>query len=158
MYIYTPKNDRRVAITASAACFSSAILLFMPNSLDPSLSTLLRCLGIWLFVCGFLVLERYVLTVFTYTLKDCHDGLELTITETRLKKQRTVGRVMSGSFVSLTEKIKHTPRKGVRRYNYCPDPFGSDRYVLLIEDGDGISEVTFRPDGKIVQIINAVIV
>lgn len=158
LYTYTPKNDTRVAAATAAICFLASILLFIPNKLDPIISTALPCTGIWLFICGFLVLERYVLTVFTYTLKACPDGCELIVTETRLKKQRVVCRVLSDSFVGLNEKVKGKKEKGTKRYNYCPELCATERYVLLIEDGDGRSEVSFRPDEKMVQIIKSLMI
>lgn len=158
MYTHTPENNKKIGLATVAICFMSTMLLFMPSKLDPSISTLLRCLGLWLFLCGFLVLERYVLTVFTYTVKDCPECVELVITETRLKKQKTVCRVTSDNFVSLTEKGKAKRQKGTKRYNYCPELCGSKRHILCVEDGDGRSDIIFRPDSKIIEIIDSFIV
>lgn len=157
MYEYTPEGNKKVGLTVTAVCFLSTAILFMPNTLDLWVSTLLRSVGLWLFLCGFLVLERFVLTAFHYRIEFTGDGVfDLVITESRLKKQRTVCRVSSKDFISVkrVEKGTKTREKGVRRYNYRPDLVSKERFLLTLNDGDGRATVDFSPDKQILKFIN----
>ncbi len=152
MYEYTPKPDRRVAMSVSLGLATLGLVLMIPFSLAPWIVYTLRTLGICLIVSAFIFADRFVLTLYTYTLSLESGEPELIITERRRRRIRVVCRIYCSSILSLTEPEK----QGVsteRRFNYCPDLRRRKKAYTLTVDDDGPVSIAFCPDKRLAELI-----
>jgi len=148
------------AFLIAAVCFFTSLALFVPYVAETWFLIFLRGIGTGLFLVGFVTLDRYAFTSFSYSLEadDSIPGrLDFVVRSVRYGRIRTVCRV---SAVDVTDIVKYDEiakrEKGLKKYNYCPDITGKNRYVLLLDD-DGDAEICFCPDERMVNIIKNII-
>ena len=160
MYRYTPKPNRLPAVLLAAVCFLAAFALFVPYAAEDAVLIFLRGVGTGIFLIGFVLLDRYAFTTFSYSLEanDSVPGrMDFVVSSVRYGRIRTVCRV---SVSDVTDIVKYDKKRksaaGVKKYNYCPDRVGNNRYVLSLDD-DGPAEIRFSPDEKTVNIIKNII-
>jgi len=160
MYRYTPKPNRLPAFFLAAVCLFTAFALFVPYDIGDGLSVFLKGIGTGAFLIGFVLLDRYAFTTFSYSLEanDSVPGrMDFVVSSVRYGRIRTVCRV---SVSDVTDIVKYDKKRksaaGVKKYNYCPDMVGNNRYVLSLDD-DGPAEIRFSPDEKAENIIKNII-
>lgn len=160
MHRYTPKPNRLPAVILSAVCFLAAFSLFVPYSADETFLVFIKGVSTGIFLIGFVILDRYAFTSFSYSIEanDSIPGrLDFVVSSVRYGRIRTVCRVSAFDVTDIVKYDKNRKaEKGVKKYNYCPDLAGENRYILFLDD-DGDAEILFCPDEKTVNIIKNII-
>ena len=160
MHSYTPKQNRRAAFFISAVCFFASFALFVPYPFEDWLLVFLRGIGTGAFLAGFVIIDRFAFTSFSYSIEandSVPGGLDFVVTSVRYGRIRTVCRVSASDLTDIFKYDKKAKaEKGIRKYNYCPDLARNNMYVLTVDDGS-LAEIRFSPDEETVNIIKNII-
>ncbi len=159
MHEYTPKPDRRLAITIAITCTVIGLALFLPITENGMAMLWLRTAGVWFFAGAFVVTDKYLITSYTYKIEGTDTGVpDLIIAELRAKKSRTVCRISLSDVTSLERLQKNEKRafkKGSRVFNYRADLLPAECLLLTGTDRDGEFFIKFAPDKKTIELISA---
>lgn len=160
MYTHSPKPNRAPGIISAAICFFAAFALFVPFPVGDAVLMFMRGIGLWLFFGGYAIADRFVFTSFSYYLEENEDvpgQCDFTVVAVKYKKRRVVCRISVDQIIEIKEKKRGDKRpRGVKKYNYCPDLAGKNRYILHVEDDDE-AFISFSPDETMVNIIKNII-
>ena len=140
--------------------FLTAFALFVPYSAEDWLLVFLRGIGTGAFLAGFVIIDRFAFTSFSYSIEandSVPGGLDFVVTSVRYGRIRTVCRVSASDLTDIFKYDKKAKaEKGIRKYNYCPDLARNNMYVLTVDDGS-LAEIRFSPDEETVNIIKNII-
>lgn len=158
-YDYTPEPNRKTGLAISFSFFLPSMILLAVRTDVPFYRSVLFAASIFLFTVGACIFFRFVMTRFTYRVESNYGGEDLVIFCVTGKKSRTVLRVSFDSFISVCEtKDKRTRKKNekkkTRKYFYCSDIFGKDRYFLYLYDSGERCRIKFCPDATIRRLIS----
>jgi len=157
MYRYTPKHDRRPALLLTAVFFITALSLFVPFDTDAGTLVFLRGIGTGAFIIGFIIADRFALTAFSYEIDETDYGYEFTVISVRYGRIRTVCRLSDGMIKDIYKYERKKARgEKIKKYNYCPELMGKNRYAIRVDDGKE-AIVLISPDENTVNIIKNII-
>ena len=157
-YIPIPKNNKTKKIATSF--FFLGLILFVAGGLKIiPFRSLLQLAAIASFVVSILLVGRFLLRYYAYRIEDMGEGDEFFVDEITRKTRYSVCRLEMKKLVSVRKFSELTKdERAKKRYNYCPDAFTSDAYLLEFIDSryDITSErirVTVQPDEKLLAIL-----
>lgn len=158
---YSCKGVRRgiYGELASSVLFTAGILLLCLSMTAERLDELLFAFGLSLILLGCMLLLRYCLTEYTYTL----EGELFTVTERRGRRIRTSARLLLSdvdSAVAVRGRRFVRPRASLMVYDYRPAPLMRDYCVITVTDPDLCEGrerllILISPDEKMLHLLGA---
>ena len=158
-YIPVPKNNKTKKIAVSF--FFGGLILFVVGGLKMiPFRMAIQFVAIASFTVSIMLVGRFLLRYYAYRIEDMGEGDEFFVDEITRKTRYSVCRLEMSKLVGVykwSELSKEERDK--KRYNYCPDAFTSDAYLLEFVDSnyDTASEhirVTIQPDEKLLAMLN----
>lgn len=158
-YIPIPKNNKTKKIAVSFF-FAGAVLFTVGGLKMIPFRSLLQLAAIASFTVSIMLVGRFLLRYYAYRIEDMGEGDELFVDEITRKTRYSVCRLEMRKLVGIY-KMSELSReeRGKKRYNYCPDAFTSDAYLLefVNSDYDNTAEhirISIQPDEKLIAILN----
>ncbi len=162
LYSYTPSAHKRRGVLLSILCFAVGAALFVPLRDAETVQLVMRCMAPVAFFCGIVTADRFLILEYTYSLSedDATGETVFSVTERRFARCVTVCCVPVSSVKEVApaegRRSAYRPVKGTERYSYCPGVLlRRGRLALLIEDGDGCSEVLILADNGLKRALYA---
>ena len=158
-YIPVPKNNKTKKI---AVCFFfGGLILFVVGGLKMiPFRGAIQFAAIASFTVSILLVGRFLLRYYAYRIEDMGEGDEFFVDEITRKTRYSVCRLEMRKLVGIYKWSELSKEeRGKKRYNYCPDAFTSDAYLLEFADSnyDITSErirVSIQPDEKLLELLN----
>lgn len=157
-HIPVPKNNKTKKIATSF--FFIGLILFVAGGVKMiPFRSVLQLAAVASFVVSILLVGRFLLRYFAYRIEDLGEGDEFFVDEITRKTRYSVCRLEMRKLVSVRKFSELSKdERAQKRYNYCPDAFTSDAYMLEFIDSqyDITSEricVTIQPDEKLLAIL-----
>lgn len=162
LYSYTPSAHKRRGVPLSLLCFVVGAALFVPLRDAATVQLVMRCVAPLAFFCGIVTVDRFLILEYTYSLSEDSSTGEtvFSVTERRFSRCVTVCCVTASSVKAVVpaggRRSAYRPAKGTKRYSYCPGILlRRGRLALLVEDGDGCSEVLILADNGLKRALDA---
>jgi hypothetical protein len=161
MYVYEPRPDRRAAHSLIILCFSVALILLWPTSIDSFWRSVCIAGGALALFCAFLLACRYLLTSYVYRIEERDGfGYDLTVEQIFVKRRRTLCRIAVEDIERLEavdgkrkkKKNKKSAQKCVT-YRYFSELFCRRYLIMELSEDDGRVRVIITPDEKLTGIL-----
>ena len=126
-------------------------------------SSVIQFAAVAAFTTSILLVGRFLLRSYAYRIEDMGEGDELFVDEITRKARFSVCRLEMKKLVAVYDrKTLSKEEKSKRHYNYCPDAFANDSYILefINSEYDISSErirIRIQPNEKMLEILNAAI-
>jgi hypothetical protein len=156
MYEYSPRSNRAPGLALGLILFISAVILILPFQKDLHIATLLLGIGFLCLIASCSIIERFVLTDYIYAIESTENGADFTVTAKRFGKRMTVCRISVYQISEIVLTSQHIRRDKLKRYNYCPDLIGKNRYFMRVSDDREVL-IRFSPDKALVDLLNGYI-
>ena len=158
-YIPVPKNNKTKKIAVSF--FFGGLILFVVGGLKMSpFRTVIQFAALASFTVSIMLVGRFLLRYYAYRIEDMGEGDELFVDEITRKTRYSVCRLEMSKLVGVYKWSELSKEeRGKKRYNYCPDAFATDAYLLEFVNSkfDITSEhirIAIQPDEKLIAMLN----
>ena len=161
-YIPVPKSNKTKKI-ATCFFFAGLILFVLGGVKMIPVSSVIQFAAVAAFTTSILLVGRFLLRSYAYRIEDMGEGDELFVDEITRKARFSVCRLEMKKLVAVYDrKALSKEEKSKRHYNYCPDAFANDSYILefINSEYDISSErirIRIQPNEKMLEILNAAI-
>ena len=158
-YIPIPKNNKTKK-TATIFFFVGAVLFVAGGLKMIPFRSLLQLAAIASFTTSIMLVARFLLRSYAYRIEDMGEGDELFVDEITRKTRYSVCRLEMRKLVGVYKMSElSSEERGKKRYNYCPDAFTSEAYLLefVNSDFDNTSErirISVQPDDRLLEILD----
>ena len=157
-YIPTPKNNKT---KKTAVCFFFAgLILFIVGGVKMiPMRSVIQLASMASFTIAILLVGRFLLRAYAYRIEDMGEGEEFFVDEITRKSRFSVCRLEMRKLVGVyCRKDLSKEEQNKKHYNYCPDAFANDSYILEFVDSeyDITAErirVRIQPDDKLLSIL-----
>ena len=161
-YIPVPKSNKTKKI--DTCFFVAGLILFVLGGVKMiPFSSVIQFAAVAAFTTSILLVGRFLLRSYAYRIEDMGEGDELFVDEITRKARFSVCRLEMKKLVAVYDrKTLSKEEKSKRHYNYCPDAFANDSYILefINSEYDISSErirIRIQPNEKMLEILNAAI-
>lgn len=157
-HIPTPQNNKTRKI---ATCFFfSGLILFVVGGVKMiPFRSIIQVAAMASFTISILLVGRFLLRSFAYRIEDMGEGDEFFVDEITRKSRYSVCRLEMRKLVAVHDRRQLSKdERAKKHYNYCPDAFSDESYVLEFVDSeyDVTSErirIRIQPDEKLLSIL-----
>ena len=159
-YIPVPKSNKTKKI-ATCFFFGGLVLFVIGGVKMIPYNSVIQFAAVASFTTSILLVGRFLLRSYAYRIEDMGEGDELFVDEITRKARFSVCRLEMKKLVAVYDrKTLSKEEKSKKHYNYCPDAFAEDSYILefLNSEYDISSErirIRVQPDEKMLEILNA---
>lgn len=159
-YTYTPNKQNKYALFLSFAHFFAGFALLYLSKLLPS-PFIMQIISVALLSVGILLTTRFCVRKYVYSIIKTEDGYDFAVNEIQGKKSTPVCRFAFDNVTGFDEATKKgtfppsARKRGVSRYDYCPDLFSNGAYILLFSLPEGPGAVKICPDGRMIASIKS---
>ena len=157
-YIPVPKSNKTKKI-ATCFFFGGLILFVLGGVKMIPYNSVIQFAAVASFTTSILLVGRFLLRSYAYRIEDMGEGDELFVDEITRKARFSVCRLEMKKLVAIYDrKTLSKEEKSKKHYNYCPDAFASDSYILEFVDSsyDITAErirVRIQPDEKLLAML-----
>ena len=158
-YIPEPKSSKTKKIATSF--FFGGIILFVAGGVKMiPFRSILQFASMAFFTISILLVGRFLLHTFSYRIEDMGEGDELIVDEITRRSRYSVCRLEMSKLHSVRKRSELSKEEQSKKfYNYCPDAFATDSYILEFIDSsyDITAErirIRIQPDEKLLAMLN----
>lgn len=158
-YIPIPKNNKTKKMAVSF--FFGGLILFVIGGLKMiPFRSAIQLAAIASFTVSIMLVGCFLLRYYAYRIEDMGEGDEFFVDEITRKTRYSVCRLEMKKLVGVYKWSELSKEeRGKKRYNYCPDAFTPEAYILEFIDSnyDITSErirVAIQPDEKLLAMLN----
>lgn len=161
IYSYTPDRQKKTGTAVAFLCFFAALILLFPMLGNDTVINIVRSLAPVCVLVGLLVIDRLVLTVYTYALgRDDKTGEVLfEVTKRHGRRLTVVCRIAARDICAVKDASggegSYRAPKDTVRYSYCPALPKKERTALLVSDGDGECVVFISADERLRDLLGS---
>ena len=161
MYEYIPPRKGVSARLLVLGLLLLSVAFFVLAFQFSALAPLFQSLGLFLLLPTVQIAARYIILRYLYRITPYESGeVDFEIYSYRGgNKMQLICRVGLEEITAVTPltDANRRAKKGMPRYNYCPELSPKDAYLLSITNADGSCEVLFSPDQKLLEILRSAI-
>lgn len=157
-YIPTPKKNK-IKKLATALFFAGLVLFVLGGVKMIPFRVVLQTASVAAFTSAILLVGRFLLRAYGYRIEDLGEGDEFLVDEITRSTCVNVCRLELSKLVGVKEWDKLTKEeKGIKYYNYSPDPWGDGTYLLEFyesefDNTDEKIRVRVMPDEKLLALL-----
>ena len=159
-YEYSPEPKSSKTRKIATSFFFGGIILFVAGGVKMiPFRSLLQFAAMASFTVSILLVGRFLLRTYAYRIEDMGEGDEFIVDEITRGGRYSVCRLELTKLCSVRKRSELSKEEqGKKHYNYCPDAFASDSYVLeFIESSYDITaeriRVRIQPDEKLLSML-----